>query len=357
MNPILLTSTDESTGKTAIALALARLADERGVTTGYMKPKGTRLRSNVGKTLDEDPLLARELLDLDAEVQDLEPIVYSQTLIEDALRGQVDPEELRERIVESYRDLATDRELLVIDGGSRLSMGGIIGLTDRDVAELLDARVVLIAHYDEPGDVDDLLAATGQLGEDTVEGVLFNGVSDDAFDAVRTDVIPFLEERGIPILGAIPHERELAGITVGDLADELGARVLTAEAPLDGLLERVTVGAMGPEAALGQFRRTRAAAMITGGDRPEIQTTALQASGVTCLLLTGGHDPPQAVLGRAEEAGVPVLLVPTDTITTVDRAEAAIDSGPTRSAETVERMGSLLRDRLDVDALLGSSTD
>jgi BioD-like phosphotransacetylase family protein len=350
MNPILFTTTDESTGKTAIALAIARIADERDVDAGYMKPKGTRLQSNVGKTLDKDPLLAGELLDLDAEVHDLEPVVYSQTLIETALRGQADPAALRERVTESYRELAADRELIVIEGGNRLSTGGLIDLTDRDVAELLDARVVLIAHYDEPGDVDDVLAATRQLDE--VDGVLFNGVSDDSYDELLTDVVPFLEDRGIPVLGAVPHQRELAGITVRDLADELGARILTDEAPLDGLVERVSVGAMGSEAALGQFRRTRSAAMITGGDRSEIQTAALQASGIACLLLTGGHSPPQAVLGRAEKADVPVLRVPSDTITAVDRAEDAIAAGPARSADTIERMQSLLTDRLDVDGLL-----
>lgn len=350
MNPILFTSTDESTGKTAIALAVAHIADEKGMSTSYMKPKGTRLQSNVGKTLDQDPLLARELLDLDTEVHELEPVVYSQTLIENALRGQADSEELRERITESYHSLADDRDLVVVEGGNQPSTGGIIDLTDRAVAELLNARVVLITHYEEPNDVDDLLAAIQQLGE--VDGVLFNDVSDDNYDDVTTDVIPFLEDRGIPVLGVVPHQRELAGITVANLADELGARVLTDEAPLDGLLERVTVGAMGSEAALGQFRRTRSAVMITGGDRPEIQTAALQASGITCLLLTGGHNPPQAVVGRAEEADVPVLLVPSDTITSVDRAEDAINSGPARSGDTVERMRSLLTDHLDIDTLL-----
>ena len=66
MNTLLITATEESTGKTAIALALATIANDRGQSVGYMKPKGTRLQSNVGKTLDEDPMLARELLGLDA---------------------------------------------------------------------------------------------------------------------------------------------------------------------------------------------------------------------------------------------------------------------------------------------------
>lgn len=82
MTTVLITGTEESTGKTAIALALAQLTREQDRSVGYMKPKGTRLRSVVGKTLDEDPMLARELLDLDAEMHELEPIVYSPTFID-----------------------------------------------------------------------------------------------------------------------------------------------------------------------------------------------------------------------------------------------------------------------------------
>ncbi|ERH12427.1 MAG: hypothetical protein J07HB67_01446 [halophilic archaeon J07HB67] len=59
---ILVGSVAGSGGKTAVALALATLAAEHGLDVGYAKPKGTRLRSRVGKTLDEDPMLARELL-------------------------------------------------------------------------------------------------------------------------------------------------------------------------------------------------------------------------------------------------------------------------------------------------------
>ncbi len=88
MNTVLVTSTGESTGKTAITLALGVLATERGLDVGYMKPKGTRLQSSTGKTLDEDPMLARELLDIDAEMHQLEPVVYSPTFIQGAVRGR-----------------------------------------------------------------------------------------------------------------------------------------------------------------------------------------------------------------------------------------------------------------------------
>ncbi|MFC5973381.1 phosphotransacetylase family protein [Halomarina salina] len=350
MNPILITSTDESTGKTAIALALALIARERGHTVGYMKPKGTRLQSAVGKTLDQDPLLARELLDLDADVADLEPVVYSRTFVEQTMRGREDPDELHERIRESYDGLAADTDLMVLEGGGSFATGGVADLTDADVADLLDARAVLVATYEDPTDVDAVLSAARHLG-DRLDGVLFNAVADADLDALVEDAIPFLEGQGIPVFGALPRVQELAGVTVADLAAELGAQVLTSDAPTDAFVERFTVGAMSAEDALAQFRRTRDAAMITGGDRPEIATAALDAPGVKALLLTGGYRPPAAVLGRAEEAGVPVLLSRSDTITTVDRAEEVVRSGRARNAETVERMRDLVVDGVDVDAV------
>ncbi|WP_277556047.1 phosphotransacetylase family protein [Halobaculum limi] len=356
MNPLLVTSTAESTGKTAITLALARIAADRGQSVGYMKPKGTRLQSVVGKTLDEDPMLARELLGTDAEMHEMEPVVYSPTFIEGAIRGREDPEELHERIKQAYDDLATDRDAMFVEGGGDVRTGGVVDLTDPDVADLLDAQVLLVAEYDEPGDVDDVLAAVDDIGPDRLAGVLFNRVGDAVHDDVEKDVAPFLHARGVDTIGVLPAEPELSGVSVSTLANELGAEVLV-EGDDDALVQRFMVGAMGAEEALRHFRRARDAAVITGGDRADIATAAVEANSVTCLVLTGGHRPPGSVLGKAKEAGVPVLSVPGDTLTTVDRAEDVIRSGRTRDARTVEVMGDLLTKNADVDALIGSDPE
>ncbi|WP_227376619.1 phosphotransacetylase family protein [Haladaptatus halobius] len=353
MNTILVTATEESTGKTAVALALARLAQERGLSVGYMKPKGTRLQSNVGKTLDEDPMLARELLGLDAEMHELEPVVYSPTFIEQAIRGRAEPEELREQVRTSFESLAESTDLMVVEGGGKLTTGGIVNLTDPEVADLLDADVLLLSHYERGSDVDDLLAAVGDVG-DRLEGVLFNAVANANFDPLETDVVPFLEGRDVPVLGVVPHQRDLAGVTVGDLAEELNADLLTG-ADTDAFVERFVVGAMSGDKALRHLRRTKDAALVTGGDRPDLHTVALEAPGVKCLVLTGGFRPPGAVIGKAEEKGVPILLVQGDTLTTIERAEDVVHSGRTRDEETVERMRELLHDHADVDALVGES--
>jgi hypothetical protein len=347
--PILVTSTGESTGKTAVALALALAAREDGRDVGFMKPKGTRLQSSVGKTLDEDPMLARELLDLDAAMHEMEPVVYSPTFVQEVVRGREDAASLRETVREAYEGLAAEHDLMVVEGGG-LATGGIVDLTDADVADLIDATVLLVAPYAEPGDVDTVVDAADRLG-DRLGGVLFNAVGDAAYDDLTTDVIPFLEGRGVRVFGALPRVQELAGITIAELAEEIGAEALT-DAGNGEFVERFVVGAMGANEALTQFRRTRDAVMVTGGDRAEIQTAALEAPGVRALVLTGGFRPPGTVLGRAEGAGKPVLLVQSDTATAIERIESVIRSGRARNRETVERMGELLRDYADVGAML-----
>jgi BioD-like phosphotransacetylase family protein len=347
----LVTSIEESTGKTAITLALAQLARDGGETVSYMKPKGTRLQSNVGKTMDDDPMLARELLDLDAEMHQMEPIVYSPTFVEQAIRGREDPAELRDTVAEQFESIAADTDHVFVEGGGSLTTGGIVDLTDDEIADLFDARVVLVATYEQPSDADDVIAAADRLG-DRLDGVVFNLVADADYDDLETDIVPFLEGRGIAVHGVLPRDRSLAGVTVRELADELAADVVT-DVPTDEYVERFSVGAMGADEALRYFRRTRDAAVITGGDRADIHTAAMEAPGVKCLILTGGHRPSGTVVGKAAEKGVPILLVETDTLTTVDRAEEVVRSGRTRDAETVATMRSLLADHADVDGLLG----
>ncbi|MFB6268233.1 MAG: phosphotransacetylase family protein [Halodesulfurarchaeum sp.] len=351
MTTLLFASTQESTGKTAVSLALGQLAQEEGTSVGYMKPKGTRLQSNVGKTLDVDPMLAREILDLDAEMHEMEPIVYSPTFVERAIRGQEDPDELRSRIEEAYEGIADDTDLVLVEGGGQYTTGGIVDLADDDIASLFEAEVLLLERIGSVTDIDRILGAVDRFDR-RIDGIIFNAVSDAMYDLVESDVVPYLESRDVTVYGVIPHDRELAGVTLSDLTAELGGQVLT-EVDDEVFVERVLVGAMGGESALSYFRRTKDAAVITGGDRADIQRAALEAPGVKALILTGGFEPPGAVLGKAAERNVPVLTVQSDTLATVERAEELIRGGRVRDERTVAQMRQLLHDHVDVETILG----
>jgi BioD-like phosphotransacetylase family protein len=119
---------------------------------------------------------------------------------------------------------------------------------------------------------------------------------------------PALERLGIPVYGVLPQAR-LAAISVGELADALGARFLVLPDRRFALVETLTVGAMTVEAALPRFRRQPNKAVITGGDRTDIQLAALETS-TRALILTGNMEPGARCSsgrggGRAGAAGAP----------------------------------------------------
>lgn len=347
---LLITSISEGAGKTAVLAALGQIASEQDRSVGYMKPLGTRLRSPAGKTLDEDPLLVRELLDLDAAADQMEPVVYSPSFIKEVIRGRVDIDSLHDEIRAAYDDIASGTDITLIEGGGSLATGGIANLTDQDVANLLSADVILITEYDKPADLDELLYAAETL-DDRLAGVLFNRVSPVVEEELRTEVLPFLESQDIPVLGILPRVPDLAGVSVGELSSELGANELTT-AGKDRTVEQFLVGAMGADAALKHFRRAQNAAVIVGGDRSDVHTTAIEAPGVSCLILTGAHRPADAVLRKANQHDVPVLLVSEDTLTAVERTESIIHEGRTRDEQTIIRMKELLHNHVPINQLL-----
>ena len=121
-------------------------------------------------------------------------------------------------------------------------------------------------------------------------GILINRVPDDASDFVKKIAVPFLENKKVKVFGVLPEVRGLSALTVGELIRLLEAEVLTKYQRAEALVENLTVGAMTADAALSRFRRSSNKAVITGGDRTDIQLAALETS-TTCLILTGNLRP------------------------------------------------------------------
>ena len=107
---------------------------------------------------------------------------------------------------------------------------------------------------------------------------------------------------------------------------------------------------MNADAAISRLRRTKNNAVITGGDRVDIQIAALETSAA-CLILTGCLEPRSLIIKHANELGIPVLLVGTNTMETI----AAIDGvlGKTRMGQTVklEKFQQLLAENMDLERM------
>jgi len=218
------------------------------------------------------------------------------------------------------------------------------------VADLLGAREVVVIRYEDPLQVmDDALESHAQMGE-SFAGVVVNSCPRLHMPMVQEELRPALEKRGIPVLAVLPLERLLQSISVAELASFLSGEVLCGEDHLDELVEHLMVGAMGVDSALAYFRRKPNKAVITGGDRPDIQLAALETS-TRCLVLTGNLRPSPIILARAQEVGVPMILVRQDTMAAVETVERYFGKTRFRQQRKIERFEEMLADRFDFGRL------
>jgi adenosylcobyric acid synthase len=122
--------------------------------------------------------------------------------------------ELAERVRESYERLAAQFEMIVIEGAGSAAE---VNLRDRDLAnwamaELADARVILVADIDRGGVFAQIVGTLDLLTSEErarVIGLIINKFRGDA--TLFEDGVQFLRTRtGVPVLGVVPMLRDLA---------------------------------------------------------------------------------------------------------------------------------------------------
>lgn len=332
MKSLYITSLERYSGKTAAILAIGLRFKGDGYQVGYMKPLSLQPWRMEGKVVDEDAAFVRDILELDTDTADLSPVVLSPEFLRQHLTN---PEagEYMSRVKEAVQLAGAKKDILLLEGGASLREGYVVDLPTVKVAHELGSPVLVVAKYrEEIRLMDDVLASKSRLGE-LMSGVLINRVPAEAQAFLQDYAVPFLKRRGIQVLGILPDERSLSALTVGELIPLIEADVLTRYLRPSALVENMTVGAMTADAALSRFRRYSNKAVITGGDRTDIQLAALETS-TTCLILTGNLRPSPLVIKQAEEFGVAVLLVRMNTMETINKIEQVF--GKTRLGQTTK---------------------
>jgi len=351
MKALYVTSLHTFSGKTAVCLALGRRLQRDGYQVGYFKPLSTQLwQPQPGGAQDEDADFVRRTLGLKESLEDLVGIVLTPALVREMCCGCADRDLMLE-VKAAYERVTSGKDILLLEGGASLREGVSLGLGPTMVAEALDVSVLAIVRFRNRVSMGDAcVTARLRLGERLL-GVLINAVPDESQDFLGQVCRPCMEERGIPVLGAIPLREQLQAISVGELADVLEGEFLTLPEKRDVLIEQLVVGAMSVEQALPRIRRIPGSkAIITGGDRVDIQLVALETA-THCLILTGYLRPVPEVLRRAEEVGVPVLLVRGNTMETVEAVERVFGKTRLGQAVKLEQFEALLAEHFDFERL------
>ena len=341
---LLVGSTEAYSGKSGIILGIAHQLLDRGFKVAYSKPLGTCLDENFEEITEKDVNFLKGSLGLSVE-QVQSPLLHlDSNTIGNRLQGK-DTNNYSEALQEYITQL--QGEVVFLEGAETLWEGRLFGLSTEEIAEATNSSVLLVSRYDSLLCVANFLAAKKILG-DRLIGVVINDIPPTKLEEVKSITKPYLEQQDIPLLGMLPQDKLLNSVSVRELAKRLDAKVLCREDRRDLMVESLSIGAMNVNSALEFFRQRENMAVVTGGDRTELQMAALETS-THCLILTGHVPPKSYILNRAEDLEVPVLSVDFDTLTTVEIVDNCFGKVPIHQPIKVKRIRDLMTKHFDFE--------
>jgi BioD-like phosphotransacetylase family protein len=310
-------STSGYSGKSLVSMGIGRRLKKDGLRVGYFKPVGI-LPIKVENTLtDKDAWFIYRAFELKDHIAEICPVVLTQELTVRAylkdIRG------LLRKIERSFQHLSQDKDIMIVGGSGSIYSWSVLGVSGLKVIKRLNSKVLIVVKYEGEFCVDYILQAKKDLGDNFI-GVIFNKVTHEFRQSVDDYIVPFLKRRGIDVIGILPHDPLVGSITVEELNEMLGGKVLCCHDRLSNLVERFLIGAMQVDRATEYFKMTKNNAVIVGGDRADIQLSAIE-SGTECLVLTGELYPSELIVSRAEQKNIPIIVIRDDTYTVAKKVE------------------------------------
>lgn len=351
MIELFIGSTTKYAGKTMAALGIMDFWRSQGLKIGYFKPIGKNFTLKDDTKVEEDVLLIKELFSLEDDLTLMCPFYLDHQAYVNLVLGKLGSAE--QKIYQAYEQIKKGKDAVLVGGGQDLFDGFSVGVSNIGFIEKLKMPVVLV---DAPvfGDVNlDAITATHNRLRGSLKGIILNRLPPESLDFTRKYLAPFLESRGVKVWGLIPAKPELSALSVGEIRDVLGGEVICCDDMSEEAVTSFMVGAMNVEAALRHFRSQANKAVITGGDRADIQLAALETP-TKVLILTGGLYPDSSIISAAQGKNVPIMVVADDTMTVVSKMDAAVRRVSVRGKRIEGSLAAFQKsvDRKHLEALL-----
>jgi len=294
---------EPQSGKSVVALGLMELLSARVERLGFFRP--------IVPSADE-PDAQIELIR--RRYQLAAPYEQMHALSQDEAAAIPAYEELRKRVVEAYKQLEQDCDFVLCEGTDFTSATSALdyGL-NADLANELGAPVLVVVKGGTTEEtVASVRAARNSLAHKgcTIFGIVVNRVPAERVEELTRTL--GAQDGSEPVY-VLPELPELAFPTVGEIADELGAEILSGstEEALQRDVRDVRVAAMSVEHFIDDL--VDGTLVVVPGDRPDILVASLASTvspaipTVAGVLVTGGYPLSETVRRLLESAPFPVL--------------------------------------------------
>ena len=360
MKPLYISATGQDSGKTAVICGLIQYLRNQGYNPGYFKPVGQRYVQYDGHSIDEDAVLTHQAFAFEDRPSDMSPIAVAEGFTAQFILNP-DVSTLEQRIMDSFSKLKQKHSTIIIEGTGHAGVGSCFGLSNARVAQMLGANVVIVSSGGIGRPIDEVSMSLALFKQYNVSviGVILNKIYSHKYEKIRAIVPKGLELIGTKLVGTIPYDSSLSFFSVGQVAEEFDYDVLCGRESLSNKIGHTVIAAMEPQNVLHYIDKNTL--IIMPGDRIDniLLTLALSESTdfhdkiCSCgLILTGGLKPDSTILSLLLKSTIPVLLTDEDTFTVTAKMKDLHFKIRSDDLDKIVRTYELLRDNVNVDAIL-----
>jgi BioD-like phosphotransacetylase family protein len=318
-------SAEEAVGKTAICAGIGRYLLGDGKKAGFVKLAG----ESGG---ERDAAFMKQVLGLSEDTES------ACIPVGDA-----------KKIKEACDRASQGKDVVIVEGMVGQNAGDDLSKAAFGVAEALNARVIVVEGYSDeaPGFTESYKG----FGKNLL-GVMLNKVPVSQMERMQEEMSTWSGGAGINFLGALPEDRGLSTLTVGELADSVQGKILNNAEKSADLVEHFMLGAMVVDSGLDYFGRKTNKAVLVRSDRPDMQLAALETS-TRCLVISNGTEPSvYNVQQKAEDKGIPVILTEGDTNAIIADIEEALGRVRFGQEKKLPKLAEILHRHLKLEAVV-----
>ncbi len=365
MEDIFVAATGQDRGKTSFSVGFLALLQEKIGNVGFMKPVGNRyVKTGDGVRIDEDVQLVDSIYNFEDNLKDVSPVILDSVFVRHCIDANC-REELEEQILVAAERVRQGRNMIVVEGSGKTSVGEVVNLSNARVAELLNSKVIILAEGGIGNTVDNVMLNYNFLQQFDVDvlGVVINKVFKKKMDQVSEKTGKALRQRGLNVLGVLPYEKMLTYPSLAHIREEFPQYE-----PLTNVektvrmrsISKIVIGAMTPREALKYLEGNEL--LITGGDREDMMVSALcrtaihlqsgRGGSVSGIIATGGLTPHESIIETAENLGILVLGAEEDTYTVASRIKDMTVKLRPNDEKKIEKTKEIIKEYIDFDKIM-----
>ncbi len=362
---IYIAATSQHVGKTTCTLGIFAVLRKQGYRVGYCKPVGQEFVDLGDLKVDKDALLFSRMMGFELSADQHSPVIVGSGLTTAYLDNPVQFH-FDKRIQQAAALLDADHDLVVYEGTGHPGVGSVIGLSNAQVAKLLDAGVIMVAEGGIGSTIDELNLKMALFREQGVpiRGVILNKVLPEKLEKVQHYVGLKLQQMGIPLLGVLPFDKNLTYPIMETVRQAVKGRTIFNEGKLDNWVEHIVSGALAERQEVEQFNRLL---LIVSHERLHYAIDALEdlarrqqlsGSPLAGIIINGAGDFVPEFLAQfrrrdyIEQHQIPIISTTLDTYGAalkISRIEVKIHL---RTLWKAERAIQLIQDHVNLQAIL-----